>query len=191
MIDFGPLETETAKIRQMSLKALFDYGEKLYNQIKGYREREQLNGYREKELDGDCCFIYRYKLEQTNIAIFNKVVYSSEPDINCLEYFDNDFGGLARSDRLDYNEYIDKALRKYFLQNLDKNDRFCYEVVSLFISKHTKSNGNTEEVKEWFEIHNSQEFKKNIAQDVFSISHYMLGIEHIIDDYVKKQMGEK
>ena len=191
MIDFGSLENETAKIKQMSLKSLFDYGEKLYNQIKDYREKEKINGYRENELDGDCRFIYEYKLEQTNIAIFNKVVKPSEPDFSCLKYFDNDFSGLARPNCSDYNEYIDKALRKYFLQNLDKNDRFCYEVVSLFISKDAESNGNIEEVEEWFEIHNSQEFKKSIEQDVFSIIHYMLGIEHIIDDYVKKMMSEK
>lgn len=191
MIDFGFLESETAKIRQMSLKSLFDYGEKLYNQIKDYREKEEINGYTENELDGDCRVTYEYKLEQTNIAIFNKVVKPSEPDFSCLKYFDNDFSGLARPNCSDYNEYIDKALRKYFLQNLDKNDRFCYEVVSLFISKNAESNGNIEEVKEWFEIHNSQEFKKNIAQDAFSIIHYMLGIEHIIDDYVKKKMSEK
>ncbi|MDY6024256.1 MAG: hypothetical protein SPJ19_05605 [Candidatus Borkfalkiaceae bacterium] len=191
MIDFGSLENETAKIREMSLKSLFDYGEKLYDQIKYYREKEKMNGYRENELDGDCRFTYEYKLEQTNIAIFNKVVKPSDPDFSCLKYFDNDFSGLARPNYSDYNEYIDKALRKYFLQNLDKNDRFCYEVVSLFISKDAESNGNIEEVEEWFEIHNSQEFKKNIEQDVFSIIHYMLGIEHIIDDYVKKMMSEK
>ena len=191
MINFTALETEKTKIRQMSLKELFSYGEKVYYAILKRKAKEQSKEYMWNELDGDCRFIYEYKLEQTNIAIFNKVVKPSEPDFSCLKYFDNDFSGLARPNCSDYNEYIDKALRKYFLQNLDKNDRFCYEVVSLFLSKQAESNGNIEEVEEWFEIHNSQEFKKSIEQDVFSIIHYMLGIEHIIDDYVKKMMSEK
>lgn len=188
MIDFTALETEKTKIRQMPLKELLGLGEKVYYSILERKAKEQSKDYVENELDGDCFFIDKYRLEQINLAIFNKIVGTNVFDENCLKYFKNDFDNLSLDFCL-YNEYVDKALRSYFLQNLDKNNCFCKEVVTLYLSKHSENNGDIEEVKKWLDLHNSQEFKKDIAQDVFLISHYLEGVKKMIDDYVKNKIS--
>ena len=189
MIDFTALETEKTKIRQMSLKELFSYGEKVYYSILERKAKEQSKEYMWNELDGDCFFIDECRLEQINLTIFNKVVNTNVLGKSCLKYFKNDFDNLSYVSCL-YNEYVDKALCSYFLQNINKNNRFCKEVVTLYLSKHSENNGDVEEeVKKWFDLHNSQEFKKDIAQDVFLISHYMEGVEKMIDDYVKNKIS--
>lgn len=189
MIDFTALETEKTKIRQMSLKELFSYGEKVYFSILERKAKEQSKEYKRNELDGDCFFIDECRLEQINLTIFNKVVNTNVLGKSCLKYFDSDFDKLARRSCL-YNEYVDKALRSYFLQNLDKNNCFCKEVVALYLSKRSGNKVDIEEeVKKWLDLHNSQECKKDIAQDVFLISHYMEGVEKMIDDYVKNKIS--
>ena len=188
MINFTALETEKTKIRQMSLKELFSYGEKLYYTILIHKAEERSKDFW-NELESDRLFIDECKLSQINLTIFNILVYRHTFDNNCIKDFKNDFNKISHDFCL-YNEYIDKALCSYFLQNLNKNDRFCKEVVTLYLSKHSENNGEIEEeVKKWLDLHNSQEFKKSIAQDVFSISHYKIGVEKMIDDYVKYRMS--
>ena len=189
MIDFTALETEKTKIRQMPLKELLEFGEKVYYSILELKVKEQSKEYKWNELESDCFFIDECRLEQINLTIFNKVVNTNVLGKSCLKYFDSDFDKLARRSCL-YNEYVDKALCSYFLQNLDKNNCFCKEVVALYLSKRSGNKVDIEEeVKKWLDLHNSQEFKKSIAQDVFSISHYKIGVEKMIDDYVKYRMS--
>lgn len=189
MISYHALEKEKEIIKRMSLKELFSYGEKVYYSILKLKAKEQSKDYVENELDGDRFYINKRILEQINLTIFNKVVGTNVFDENCLKYFDSDFDKLARRSCL-YNEYVDKALCTYFFQNLDKNNCFCKEVVALYLSKRSENKVDIEEeVKKWIDLHNSQECKKDIAQDVFSICHYMEGVEKMIDDYVKNKIS--
>ena len=202
MIDFDALETKKARIRQMSLRELFRNGEKLYYTILIHKAEERSKDFWD-EFESDCLFIDECKLSQINLTIFNilvythtfdnncikdLLVYTHTFDNNCIKDFKNDFNKISHDFCL-YNEYIDKALCSYFLQNLNKNDRFCKEVVTLYLSKHSENNGEIEEVKKWLDLHNSQEFKKSIAQDVLSISYYKIVVEEMIDDYVKYRVS--
>lgn len=189
MIDFSAFDSELSMIQQMSLYGLLKYGEKLFSSIMRYKEKERSKAYLLTEFDDDCSYCDECRLEKVDLAIFKKIVEPSVvDDRSARKYFKFDFDALNRKD-CTYEKYVNKSLCSYFFQNIDKNDRFCKEVVAFHISKDPEYKGNTEEdVQKWVELHNSQEFKNNIAQDVFSISHYMEGIRYMIDDYVKNRI---
>ena len=82
MINFTALETEKTKIKQMSLKELIEYGEKLYRQIKACKEKEQSKDYVWFEPESDCVFFDTVSLIEILNAVFAKKYNNRKNELN-------------------------------------------------------------------------------------------------------------
>ena len=72
MFNFDAVEREKIKIKRMPLKKLFDYGEKLYNQVKTYSEKEQSKDFCWSELESDRNYSNKLLLTEIVNAVFEK-----------------------------------------------------------------------------------------------------------------------
>lgn len=112
MISFDAVEREKTKIKQMSLKELFSYGESLFNRINTCKVKEQSKDFCWSELESDSNYCNKLLLIEIVNAVFekeNSIIEKCELDYFTMEsLFDkcknfSDFLELLRQSSSDTN----------------------------------------------------------------------------------------
>ena len=161
---------------------LFNFGRKTYIDIKIYEERRRTKEYFLTEIDSDHNFADKTYLNAVVNAIMEKK-YGITDNIESWKcyYFAT------------FNEYLDECVSRYFLRSMQKDNVFCRKVVAHYIlsSSINRKIDIAKEVDRWIDYHNSEEFKKSIAGDVFSINHYIMGLAEMVNACFNDEKANK
>ena len=70
---------------------------------------------------------------------------------------------------------------------ISKENEFCRKVVAHYILKNNPElkPDIEKEVDKWIDNNNSEEFRRYIASDVFTLCHYQRGIRKMVKDYLQ------
>ena len=181
MINYQAIKEEIEQIKRMPIEHLFEYGQKLFVNIKIYEEQDRTERFI-SEIESDRIFAKeRYFKVVVNTIMKKKYGITYNVGL-CRGYYFATF-----------NEYLDGCVSRFFLHSMQKDNVFCRKVVEHYIlsTSINRKIDIAKEVDRWIDYHNSEEFKESIAVDVFSINHYIMGLAKMVNDCFNDERANK
>lgn len=181
MISGYAIKEGIEKIKRMPIEHLFEYGQKLFVNIKIYEEQDRTERFI-SEIKSDRNYVHNCFLE----AVIDEIL---KKKYGITDYIERERVCFYAT----FGEFLDGIVSRYFLLSMQKDNVFCRKVVAHYIlsTSFNRKIDIAKEVDRWIDYHNSEEFKKSIAGDVFSIKHYIMGLAKMVNDCFNDERAHK
>ena len=180
MISDYAIKEGIEKIKRMPIEHLFEYGQKLFVNIKIYEEQDRTERFF-NEIESDRNYLHNCFLE----AVIEK---KKKKKYGITDYIERERVCFYAT----FGEFLNGIVSRCFLHSMQKDNVFCRKVVAHYILKNNPElkPDIEKEVDKWIDNNNSEEFRRYIASDVFTLCHYKRGISKMVEDYLQDILTE-